>query len=141
MSDTRSYMRHGHSAAQSYISGDLAVATFIKEAFQAKELERSVRADGMHRIEWQIGDSIVVLKASDNWPNPRPTGATFVFVPDVDATYARAMAAGGTSLAPPEDKGMVTGPAGGSGAKAYPRRICSVKDGYGNLWKIATYKG
>ena len=136
MSEAKSYTRHGFGTAQAYISGDLKVADFIRDTFQAEELERHVRPDGMNRIEWRIGDSIVVLKANDNWPSPRPTGATFLFVPDVDATYERALAAGGVSLAPPETKGVEEG-----NPKAYPRRICSVLDGYGNLWKFATYLG
>ena len=56
----------------------------------------------MH-AEVTIGDSLVMLgQAGGTW-KPRPA-ALYLWVEDVDATYARALAAGGTSESEPEDE-------------------------------------
>ena len=54
--------------------------------------------------------------------------AFHVFVDDADATFARAIAAGGTSLGVPEDR-------------HYGERAGFVRDAYGNHWYIATALG
>ncbi len=134
MTKLKSYIRHGRGAARSYLYGDLSVGDFIMGAFGAVELERNRQPNGIYHTEYLIGDSVVILKASDAWDGPRPTGATYVFVPDVDAVYDRAIALGATSIKPPADKNEPV-------QIPYPRRACSVKDSFGNLWKIATYAG
>jgi PhnB protein len=48
-------------------------------------------------------------------------------VEDVDAAYARALEAGGVSVAPPADK-------------PYQERSAGVKDSFGNTWWISTYQ-
>ena len=56
----------------------------------------------MH-AEIKIGDSLVMLgQAGGQW-KPR-TAALYLWVEDVDATYARALKAGATSESEPEDK-------------------------------------
>ena len=52
-------------------------------------------------------------------------GMLYLYVPDTDATYARALQAGATSLQEPTDM-------------FYGDRNASVKDPAGNLWTIAT---
>jgi PhnB protein len=52
-------------------------------------------------------------------------GAFHVFVPDCDATYKRAIEAGGTSMGEPGDR-------------PYGERSAFVKDAAGNYWYIAT---
>jgi uncharacterized glyoxalase superfamily protein PhnB len=49
----------------------------------------------------------------------------YVYVPDADATYARAMTAGARSLEAPLDT-------------PYGDRRCMVEDRWGNTWQIAT---
>ena len=51
-----------------------------------------------------------------------------VYVPDVDATYRRALAAGGTGIQAPEQKDD-------------PDRRAGVQDPAGNVWWIATQVG
>jgi PhnB protein len=51
--------------------------------------------------------------------------ALHVYVPDADAVYERALAAGAESLATPEDK-------------PYGERMAGVKDPTGNIWYMAT---
>lgn len=77
---------------------------FLKEAFGAQEKERFGRPDGaiMH-AEVRIRDSIVML--GDASPEFEPTRSSIhLYVDDVDATYKRAIQAGGESLREPEDQ-------------------------------------
>jgi uncharacterized glyoxalase superfamily protein PhnB len=81
-----------------------AELAFLKAAFGATERECQRNADNavMH-AEVSIGDSLVMLgQAGDRW-KPRPA-ALYLWVDDVDATYARALKAGATSESEPEDK-------------------------------------
>ena len=56
----------------------------------------------MH-AEVAIGDSLVMIgQAGGQW-TPRPA-ALYLWIDDVDATYARALAAGARSESEPEDK-------------------------------------
>jgi uncharacterized glyoxalase superfamily protein PhnB len=77
---------------------------FLKAAFGATEVECQRTPDNqvMH-AEMKIGDSLVMLgQAGGRW-TPRPA-ALYLWVDDVDATYARALHAGATSESEPEDK-------------------------------------
>ena len=67
---------------------------FVKQAFDAEEVFRMAEPDGViGHAEVRIGDSMLELSdGGEAWP-PRPA-AIHVYVPDADATYARAMAAG-----------------------------------------------
>ncbi len=77
---------------------------FLAAAFGAVETHVSRNDDGsvMH-AEITIGNSQVMLgQGGAQWP-PKPA-AIYLWVPDVDGTYARALAAGATSESAPEDK-------------------------------------
>jgi PhnB protein len=50
----------------------------------------------------------------------------YMYVPDVDALYGRALEAGATSISAPADQ-------------PYGDRTAGVKDGFGNQWYIATH--
>ena len=81
--------------------GELA---FLKAAFGATELNCQRHPDNtvMH-AEITIGDSLVMLgQAGGPWM-PRPA-ALYLWVEDVDSTYARALEAGAKSESAPEDK-------------------------------------
>ncbi len=76
----------------------------------------------MH-AEITIGDSLVMLgQAGGPW-KPRPA-ALYLWVEDVDVTYARALQAGATSESEPEDK-------------PYGHRNAGVIDQNGITWWIA----
>jgi PhnB protein len=66
-------------------------------------LERNKLPSGFH-VQAQIGDSVMVLSAMDPPYAEATRGSIDVYVPDVDATYQRALAAGGSSIAQPTDK-------------------------------------
>ena len=77
---------------------------FLKAAFGVTESNCQRNSDNtiMH-AEIKIGDSLVMLgQAGGPW-KPR-TAALYLWVEDVDATYARALQAGATSESEPEDK-------------------------------------
>ena len=100
---------------------------FLKAAFDATEKERVPGQDGATgHAEVLIGDSHVMMgRAQDEIP--KLPCMLYVYVPDTDATYARALAAGATSQQEPADM-------------FYGDRNASVKDPTGNLWTIATHQ-
>jgi uncharacterized glyoxalase superfamily protein PhnB len=96
---------------------------FLQAAFAASE--RSCHRDANQRVmhaELTIGDSLVMLGQADGqWK--ALASALYLWVPDVDATYARALEAGATSQSPPEDK-------------PYGHRVAQVTDRNGIIWWI-----
>src|SRR6516164_110495 len=81
-----------------------AELAFLKTALGGTERQchRNEHNTVMH-AELQIGDSLVMLaQAGGQWA-ARPA-ALYLWVEDVDATYAKALAAGATSESAPEDK-------------------------------------
>ena len=72
---------------------------------------------------------MVVLEVGNFPAHVMPSPASiYVYVADVDRAYERALQAGATSVAVPEDK-------------PYQERSAGVKDSFGNTWYIATYTG
>jgi PhnB protein len=121
------HIRHGIGSVRPYLYGDRSVASFIAAAFAGEELERLESGGGAH-VEIRVGDSVLVLEEGDNWPTSHPRQSTYVYVSDVDAAFARALAFGAEAISPPEDK-------------PYRERACGLRDGYGNTWYVATYIG
>jgi uncharacterized glyoxalase superfamily protein PhnB len=99
---------------------------FLKAAFQAEVLGRTDRPDGsIANAEVRIGDSmLMVAQAREPW-KPMPAGF-YLYVPDTDAVYNAAMAAGGVSTLEPSDQ-------------FYGDRNAGVQDAWGNNWWIATH--
>ena len=97
------------------------LVAFLKTVFDAT---------GDYRLDQpsdlMIGDSTVMVSDGGGL---RPASAAFlyVYVPDADATYGRAVAEGATSIEAPLDT-------------AYGDRRATVQDGWGNLWQIATHR-
>src|SRR5690348_5346706 len=78
--------------------GAARLVDFMKATFGAEEMERFTKPDGtiMHTAV-RIGDSVLELSdGSEQYP-ARPA-ALHVYLPDTDAVYQRALAAGATSL-------------------------------------------
>ena len=90
-------------------------------------LARVFDADGAYHesrpAELRIGDSIVMV--SDAAARRVMTACLYVYVPDADATYRRALDAGARSLEAPADM-------------PYGDRRCMVEDAWGNTWQSAT---
>jgi PhnB protein len=122
-----SYVRHGVGTVRPYLYGNLDLIEFVQQVFGAVELERFAFGPRCFHVEAAIGDSVVVLEVGDPPPATAAPAAIYVYVPDVDAAYGRALEAGATEIAPPEDK-------------LYNERAAAVKDTFGNTWWIATYQ-
>jgi PhnB protein len=119
---------HGFHTVTPYLvlSGVARMIDFLKEAFDAKEMQRSARPDGtvMH-AQVMIGDSPVMLGEIYGDFQPKPA-ALYLYVPDTDALYKRAVAAGAVSIMEPMDQ-------------FYGDRNAGAKDFAGNEWWIATH--
>lgn len=108
-----------------------ALLQFAKQAFEAEEISRAIGSAGGIHASVRIGDTMLMMgggipgRAFSGRPYP---AALHVYVEDTDATYAKALAAGGVSFAEPQDH-------------EYGERGASVKDPAGNFWYIATHKG
>jgi PhnB protein len=104
---------------------------FVKKAFKAKEVSLVRQPDGRaSHVIVQIGNSMVMFAEScEEGPWAEEWGAApttlYLYVPDVDAAYAEALAAGARSIL-------------GVGNQFYGDRSGCVKDAWGNKWCIAT---
>jgi PhnB protein len=116
------------------IRGASRALEFYAKAFGAEEMFRMPGPDGtvMH-AEVRIGDSIVMI--GEEAPqmgalSPQALGGSpvslLLYVPDVDASFARATAAGCVAQMPPTD--MFWGD-----------RYGKLQDPFGHVWAIATH--
>lgn len=109
----------------------IAELEFVKNAFGAAERGRALMPTGVHG-ELRIGDSMLMIGGGlPDKPFPADRvqpNALHVYVEDADAVYAKAIAAGATSISAPQDQD-------------YGERSATVKDAAGNFWYIATHKG
>jgi PhnB protein len=109
---------------------------FYRKAFGA-ETHTTMPGPGgkMMHAEVKIGDSMVFM--SDEWPDMAPdlkapqtagcvTGTMFLYVPDVDAAFKRAVDAGAKVVMPPAD--MFWGD-----------RFAKLTDPFGHHWGLATH--
>jgi PhnB protein len=127
----------GYHAVTPYLSvaGAAEALDFYKRAFGASEIMRMPGPDGkVGHAEIRIGDSRIML--ADEFPgmdflSPRARGGTpvhlHVYVEDVDARVAQAVAAGATVKRPVQDQ-------------FYGDRLGTVEDPFGHVWHFATHK-
>jgi PhnB protein len=121
------HIRHGIGSARPYVHGGFDLIDLAKQALGAEELERADAGNGAH-VELRIGDSVVVIEAGEYSDEDSVTrSSVYVYVPDVDAAYAKALELGATSIEAPSEK-------------PYQERACGVRDSFGNIWYIATYR-
>jgi len=98
---------------------------FLETVFEATVGECLKRPDGgILHAEVSIGDSTVMLADACEEMGPMP-GSLYVYVPDADAVFKRAVDAGATVIMPPAD--MFWGD-----------RFCCVQDKWGNQWSPST---
>jgi uncharacterized glyoxalase superfamily protein PhnB len=107
------------------VDGAARLLDFVKQAFGAVEHERMSRDDGsIGHAEVRIGDTVVMISdGRDPW-KPMPA-ALYLYVPDTDTIYHRAIEAGATSLMEPADQ-------------FYGDRNAGVRDPSGNIWWIGS---
>jgi PhnB protein len=103
-----------------------AVIDFLKRAFGAEEIARAASPDGViHHASVKIGDSYIEMGEAHGKYQPMPA-MFYLYVPDCDTLYRRALTAGATSISEPKDQ-------------PYGDRSGAVKDAFGNQWYIATH--
>ena len=127
MESNTSYVHHGRGTVRPMYTGARICSIFVKNVFEPVELERNKLPSGFH-VQAQIGDSVLVLSAMEPPYQEATKASIYVYVKDVDATYGRALAEGATSVSEPADK-------------PWKARNAGVKDAFGNIWYIETYKG
>jgi PhnB protein len=118
------YIREGFHTVTPYLLAKNAtrLIDFLKQGLGAQERFRVPAGERVMHAEVQIGDSIVELSdGSEEFP-PRST-MQILFVDDVDASYQRALGAGGTSLYEPVEQ-------------VWGDRDAGVKDPSGNNWYL-----
>jgi PhnB protein len=125
-----------HTATPVLIVDDGAGAlAFYTQAFGARERMRSSAgpAGKVTHAEFQIGDSVFML--SDEMPemgsrSPKhwggSAGSVWLYVPDVDAVYRKATAAGAVSISAPT-------------TMFWGDRHARVRDPFGHEWSIASH--
>jgi PhnB protein len=116
------------------IKGAARAIEFYKQVFGATERCRLAMPDGkIGHAEIQIGDSVIML--ADGCPemgakDPEAYGGSPVmlhlYLPDVDATFAKATAAGAKPLRPIQNQ-------------FYGDRSGMVTDPFGHVWNISTH--
>jgi PhnB protein len=102
------------------------VISFLKRAFGARELAKYASPEGVvHHAEIRVGNSVLEMGEAHGPYQPMKS-MFYLYVPDCDAVYQRALAAGATSIAEPTDH-------------PYGDRSGGVQDAFGNQWYIATH--
>jgi len=107
--------------------------TFYAQAFGAREVMRFPMPDGkIGHAEIKIGDSHVMLAdESREFPGPHMLGGAGVslmlYVEEVDATFARALAAGATERRAVADQ-------------FYGDRNGTLVDPFGHVWTVSTHR-
>lgn len=120
------YIREGFRSLTPYLHPASAakVIDFLKQAFAAEEIARYVDPEGrIAHAEVRIGDAMLEMGEAHGPYQPMQS-AIYLFVPDVDATYRRAIEAGATSVFVPTDQ-------------PYGDRNAWVRDPFGTTWFIA----
>jgi PhnB protein len=99
---------------------------FLQDVFAAKLVERHNRPDGtLKHGELQLGDSRIMVGQANEQFTPRPQ-TLYVYLPDVDAAFKRALDAGAKSLMEVADQ-------------FYGDRSGGFEDQAGNWWWVATH--
>ncbi len=130
------YTPDGYHTVTAYLTLRDAVAAvdFYRRAFGAELVMKLTMPDGKYaHAEIKIGDShIMMSEENPEWGNKSPQAlggspvSFMVYVPDADAAFARALAAGCTQVRPVEDQ-------------FYGDRTGTLKDPYGYQWSIGTH--
>jgi PhnB protein len=127
----------GYHTATPYliVDGAARAIDFYKQAFGATELMRFDGPDGrVAHAEIRVGDSPIMV--ADEMPDmgyrsPQAYGGTpvglMLYVPDVDAVFKQAIAAGGKEVRAVQDQ-------------FYGDRSGNLVDPFGHMWTISTHK-
>jgi PhnB protein len=104
--------------------GAAGVIDFLQRAFGGEEVFRAESGGMIQHAVVRMGSSVIEMGEAHGEFQPMPT-MFYLYVPDTDEVYKRALAAGATSLGEPADH-------------PYGDRNAAVKDPFGNTWYIAS---
>ena len=127
-SDRTPVIPEGYQTVMPYLilngAGDFI--EFMKKVFDAREKMKHL--DDTQRImhaEITIGDcTIMFAEGTDKYRSS--TGGFFIYVPNADQTWKKALEAGATTIDEPSDKEY--------------GRSCGVSDPFGNTWWITSVR-
>jgi PhnB protein len=116
-----------HQAVMAYLMLDNAAPfiTFTEKAFNASLINKTMKEDGTGIMHSEVsigGCTIMFCDTAPQWP--AATANLFVYVDNADEAYAKALAAGATSIMELSDQSY--------------GRTCGVKDPTGNVWWITS---
>jgi uncharacterized glyoxalase superfamily protein PhnB len=110
------------------VPGVHSLISFLQIVFEASlRGEPKIREDGsVQHAEISIGDSVIMMGEPTDEIKSIPA-SLYVYVPNCDQAFARALTEGGTSVMEPRD---------------FPHgdRYGGIQDPSGNLWWIVTHK-
>ncbi|BFM45540.1 hypothetical protein CFS9_41810 [Flavobacterium sp. CFS9] len=118
----------GHQTIMPYLilNGASQFIVFTQKVFEANNSSNNnvLREDGtvMHAEIMLNGSTLMVTDVIKDWS--RQTANLFVYVPNVDETYKKALENGATSVMELSNKDY--------------GRTCGVSDPFGNVWWITT---
>lgn len=124
---THSYTAQDFSTVTPFImvNGAGPLLDFMTQALDAVIVRVLHQKDGtVWHAQVKMGQSMVMV-ADSMGGEPRP-GTLYLYLPDCDAVYDRALKHGATSLQEPRDQ-------------FYGDRVCGVMDTFGNMWWFATH--
>jgi len=123
-------VREGFTTVTPYLRvEDAGFVNFLVKTFGAVETVSHPAGPGLTHREVRVGNSMLMIgEGGAIPPTMRRPQAFHVFVEDVDDTFDRAIAAGGTSLGAVEDR-------------PYGERSGFVVDPFGNYWYIGRHLG
>jgi PhnB protein len=109
------------------LPGGARLIAFMEKVFEAKRKSvYEMDGGGVAHAEIRIGECLV-MTGDPSGEHTIPPGAVHVYVPDCDAAFRRALAAGATSKEEPKDQ-------------FYGDRVARIVDPFGSQWSIATHK-
>ena len=119
------YIREGFHTITPYIAVHdvMGLIEFVKQAFDAEGAVYGIGSQGGYHSEYKIGDSFVMIGGGGAWKGEQKLTALHLYVDDVDASYARALAAGAKAINEP--------------IEAHGERVAGVQDLAGNEWYLA----
>ena len=129
MAKAKSFMPDGKRSVTPYVCvrGVRRLVEFLTAAYDAEVLGMVPNPDdSIGHAELRIGDSIIMLFDSQpGWPDT--PSLLCLYVPDADATYTKALAAGAETVTAPMTSTII----GDRGAR--------IRDPLGNIWWIQTH--
>lgn len=136
MADKSKAIPAGHHSVTPYMTlrDAKGALDFYRRAFGAEIVFKLDMPDGkIAHAEIRIGDSVVMMaEENEEWGNKSPQAlggspmSLMIYVPDVDAAFAKAIDAGATQVRPVENQ-------------FYGDRTGTLKDPYGYQWTIGTH--